>query len=204
MVTLHVDGKKENQDLFGAEQFAAMKDGACFLNLSRGFVVDHNALAACLKSGKIAGAAIDVFPKEPESGSEFVSALRGLPNVILTPHVGGSTEEAQQNIGQFVTAKLLDYLKTGDSMLSVNLPQCHLQYEEGSYRLMHVHHNVPGILRAINDILADRDINIERQMLSTRGNLGYAIYDINRPCDEALLRDLRAVRETIRVRAAGC
>ncbi len=184
VVTLHVDGKKENQDLFGAEQFAAMKDGACFLNLSRGFVVDHKALAACLKSGKIAGAAIDVFPKEPESGSEFVSALRGLPNVILTPHVGGSTEEAQQNIGQFVTAKLLDYLKTGDSMLSVNLPQCHLQYEEGSYRLMHVHHNLPGILRAINDILADRDINIERQMLSTRGNLGYAIYDINRPCDE--------------------
>ncbi len=204
VVTLHVDGKKENQDLFGAEQFAAMKNGACFLNLSRGFVVDHDALAACLKSGKISGAAIDVFPKEPESGGEFVSALRGLPNVILTPHVGGSTEEAQQNIGQFVTAKLLDYVKTGDSMLSVNLPQCQLPYEEGSYRLMHVHHNVPGILRAINDILADRDINIERQMLSTRGNLGYAIYDINRPCDEGLLRDLRAVRETIRVRAAGC
>ena len=111
VVTLHVDGKKENQDLFGKDEFSAMKDGACFLNLSRGFVVDHEALAACLKSGKIAGAAIDVFPQEPESGAEFVSALRDLPNVILTPHVGGSTEEAQQNIGSFVSAKLLDYVQ---------------------------------------------------------------------------------------------
>ncbi len=204
VVTLHVDGKKENQDLFGKDEFAAMKQGACFLNLSRGFVVDHDALAACLKSGKIAGAAIDVFPHEPESGAEFVSALRGLPNVILTPHVGGSTEEAQQNIGSFVSAKLMDYVKTGDSTLSVNFPQAHLEYEEGSYRLMHIHHNVPGILRAINDILADREINIERQALNTRGTLGYAIYDINRPCDAELMRLLRAVPQTITVRAEGC
>lgn len=204
VVTLHVDGKKENQDLFGGEEFAAMKDGSCFLNLSRGFVVDHDALAAAMKSGKIAGAAVDVFPSEPESGAPFVSVLRGLPNVILTPHVGGSTEEAQHNIGSFVSAKLLDYVKTGDSMLSVNLPQCHLEYEEGSYRLMHLHRNVPGILRAINDILADRGINIERQALNTRGPLGYAIYDINRPCDEELMRELRAVANTIGVRAAGC
>jgi D-3-phosphoglycerate dehydrogenase / 2-oxoglutarate reductase len=204
VVTLHVDGKKENQDLFGEAEFRAMKDEACFLNLSRGFVVDHDALAYCLKSGKLAGAAIDVFPKEPESGGEFVSTLRGLPNVILTPHVGGSTEEAQQNIGSFVTAKLLDYVKSGDSLLSVNLPQCHLEYDPGSYRLMHIHQNVPGILRAINDILGDRGINIERQVLSTRGTLGYAIYDINRPCDEALMRELRAVPHTIGVRAKGC
>jgi len=204
VVTLHVDGKKENQDLFGAEQFGAMKNGACFLNLSRGFVVDHEALAECLKSGKIAGAAVDVFPHEPESGSEFVSPLRGMPNVILTPHVGGSTEEAQQNIGSFVSAKLLDYAKTGDSTLSVNLPSCHLEYEEGSYRLMHIHHNVPGILRAINDILGDRGINIERQSLNTRGTLGYSIYDINRPCDKELMELLRAVPHTIAVRAEGC
>lgn len=204
VVTLHVDGKPGNQNLFGKEEFAAMKEGACFLNLSRGFVVDHEALAACLKSGKVAGAAVDVFPVEPESGGEFVSPLRALPNVILTPHVGGSTEEAQQNIGSFVSAKLLDYVKTGDSTLSVNFPQCHLEYEEGSYRLMHIHHNVPGILRAINDILADQEINIERQVLSTRGNLGYAIYDINRACDEELMRQLRAVPHTIGVRAAGC
>ena len=204
VVTLHVDGKPQNQNLFGGEEFLAMKDGACFLNLSRGFVVDHEALAKYLKSGKVAGAAIDVFPKEPETGAGFTSVLQGLANVILTPHIGGSTEEAQQNIGQFVSAKLLDYVKTGDSMLSVNLPQCHLEYEEGSYRLMHIHHNVPGILRAINDILGDLGINIERQVLSTRGTLGYAIYDINRQCDEELTRLLRAVPHTIAVRTAGC
>jgi len=204
VVTLHVDGKPQNQNLFGKDEFAAMKEGACFLNLSRGFVVDHEALAACLKSGKISGAAIDVFPKEPESGAGFKSVLQSLPNVILTPHVGGSTEEAQQNIGQFVSAKLLDYVRTGDSTLSVNLPHCHLEYEEGSYRLMHIHHNVPGILRAINDILADRGINIERQVLDTRGTLGYAIYDINRPCDNELIAQLKAVPQTIAVRAAGC
>ncbi len=204
VVTLHVDGKKENQDLFGKEEFAAMKHGACFLNLSRGFVVDHEALAACLKSGKIAGAAVDVFPHEPESGSEFVSPLRELPNVILTPHIGGSTEEAQHNIGSFVSAKLMDYVNTGDSTLSVNFPQAHLEYESGSHRLMHIHHNVPGILRAINDILADLGINIERQALNTRGSLGYAIYDINRPCDAELMGLLRAVPHTISVRAKGC
>ena len=204
VVTLHVDGKPQNQNLFGEEEFGAMKDGACFLNLSRGFVVDHEALAKYLKSGKVAGAAIDVFPKEPETGAGFTSVLQGLANVILTPHIGGSTEEAQQNIGTFVSAKLLDYVKTGDSMLSVNLPQCHLEYEEGSYRLMHIHHNVPGILRAINDILGDLGINIERQVLSTRGTLGYAIYDINRACDEELMRLLRAVPHTIAVRTAGC
>ena len=204
VVTLHVDGKPQNKNLFGADEFAAMKEGACFLNLSRGFVVDHGALATCLKSGKVAGAAIDVFPSEPESGAGFKSALQGLPNVILTPHVGGSTEEAQQNIGSFVSAKLLDYVKTGDSTLSVNLPSCHLEYEEGSYRLMHVHDNVPGILRAINDILGDRGINIERQSLNTRGTLGYAIYDINRPCDAELMGLLRAVPHTISVRSKGC
>jgi D-3-phosphoglycerate dehydrogenase len=204
VVTLHVDGKKENQDLFGDEEFRAMKDGGCFLNLSRGFVVDHEALAANLKTGKLSGAALDVFPKEPESGAGFESALRGLPNVILTPHVGGSTEEAQQNIGSFVSAKLLDYVRTGDSLLSVNLPQCHLEYEEGSYRLMHIHQNVPGILRAINDILGDRGINIERQALNTRGSLGYAIYDINRACDQELMEQLKSVPHTIAVRAKGC
>src|SRR5215471_5012950 len=204
VISLHVDGKPQNRDLFGAEEFRAMKHGASFLNLSRGFVVDHDDLADCLKSGKIAGAAIDVFPKEPESGAGFNSALQSLPNVILTPHVGGSTEEAQQNIGQFVSAKLLDYVKTGDSTLSVNLPQCHLEYEEGSYRLMHIHQNVPGILRAINDILGDRGINIERQSLNTRGTMGYAIYDINRPCDAELMGLLRSVPHTISVRAAGC
>ncbi len=203
VITLHVDGKPQNQNLFGEEQFQAMKDGACLINLSRGFVVDHEALARHLKSGKLAGAAVDVFPQEPETGGPFTSPLQGLPNVILTPHVGGSTEEAQQNIGQFVSAKMIDYFRSGNSLMSVNLPHCHLDYEPGSHRLMHIHHNMPGILRAINDILADRGINIERQVLDTRGNLGYAIYDINQACDEDLLAKLRAVPHTVRVRVPG-
>ncbi|MFY9561579.1 MAG: phosphoglycerate dehydrogenase [Terriglobales bacterium] len=203
VITLHVDGKQQNKDLFGEDEFRRMKDGACLINLSRGFVVDHEALAKHLRSGKLAGAAVDVFPQEPESGGAFASPLQGLGNVILTPHIAGSTEEAQQNIGQFVSARMLEYLRSGNSLLSVNLPHCHLEYEPGSHRLMHIHHNVPGILRAINDILADRGINIERQVLDTRGTLGYAIYDINRPCDAELMRQLRAVPHTIRVRVAG-
>jgi len=203
VITLHVDGKQQNTDLFGEDEFQAMKDGACLINLSRGFVVDHESLARHLKSGKLAGAAVDVFPKEPETGGAFSSPLRGLPNVILTPHIGGSTEEAQQNIGTFVSAKMIDYYRSGNSLMSVNLPQCHLDYETGSHRLTHIHHNVPGILRAINDILADRGINIERQVLDTRGNLGYAIYDINQACDADLLAKLRSVPHTIRVRVPG-
>ncbi|MBZ5656082.1 MAG: phosphoglycerate dehydrogenase [Acidobacteriia bacterium] len=203
VITLHVDGKPQNQDLFADDEFGAMKEGACLINLSRGFVVDHEALARHLKIGRLGGAAVDVFPQEPESGGGFSSALQGLPNVILTPHIGGSTEEAQQNIGQFVSARMIDYFKSGNSLLSVNLPHCHLDYEPGSHRLMHIHHNVPGILRAINDILADRGINIERQVLDTRGSLGYAIYDINQACDEELLGKLRSVPHTIRVRVPG-
>ena len=203
VITLHVDGKPQNRNLFSEDEFQRMKEGACLVNLSRGFVVDHEALAKHLKSGKVAGAAVDVFPQEPESGGAFSSPLQGLPNVILTPHIGGSTEEAQQNIGQFVSARMVDYVASGNSLLSVNLPHCHLDYEPGSHRLMHIHHNVPGILRAINDILADQGINIERQVLDTQGNLGYAIYDINRACDAELMRQLRAVPHTIRVRVAG-
>ncbi len=203
VVTLHVDGKPQNKDLFGEDELRLMKPGACLINLSRGFVVDHEALAKHLGSGRLAGAAIDVFPHEPESGGAFSSPLQGLANVILTPHVGGNTEEAQQNIGQFVSARMVDYFRSGNSLLSVNLPHCHLDYERGSHRLMHIHDNVPGILRAINDILADQGINIERQVLDTRGSLGYAIYDINRACDEGLLGKLRAVPHTIRVRVAG-
>jgi D-3-phosphoglycerate dehydrogenase / 2-oxoglutarate reductase len=203
VITLHVDGRPQNKNLFAEDEFQRMKQGACLINLSRGFVVDHEALAKHLRSRKLAGAAIDVFPQEPESGGPFSSQLQGLPNVILTPHIAGSTEEAQQNIGQFVSARMIDYFQSGNSLLSVNLPHCHLDYEPGSHRLMHIHHNVPGILRAINDILADRGINIERQVLDTRGTLGYAIYDINQACDAELMAKLRKVPHTIRVRTAG-
>jgi D-3-phosphoglycerate dehydrogenase len=201
IVTLHVDGKPRNRNLFGEAEFHLMRPGAHFLNLSRGFVVDHEALAENLNSGKIAGAAVDVFPNEPESGGVFQSPLQGLPTVILTPHIGGSTEEAQQNIGQFVSSRLVEYLQTGNTMLSVNLPHCQLEHYPDSYRLTHIHKNMPGMLFAINEALATRGINIERQVLDTRGDLGYAIYDINRPCDPTLVEELSRVHHTIRVRA---
>jgi D-3-phosphoglycerate dehydrogenase len=201
VVTLHVDGKPRNRNMFGNEEFRIMKPGACFLNLSRGIVVDHAALAAHLKSGHVGGAAIDVFPQEPESGGDFSTELRDLPNVILTPHIGGSTEEAQQNIGHFVSARLVDYLRTGNTTLSVNFPHCHLEHSPESFRLTHIHKNVPGMLFAVNQLLARRGINIERQVLDTRGDLGYAIYDINRPWEQDLVKELGAVPRTLRVRA---
>jgi len=201
IVTLHVDGKPRNRNLFGKEEFDLMKPGACFLNLSRGFVVDHEALAANLRSGRIAGAAVDVFPNEPTARGPFISPLQNLPNVILTPHIGGSTEEAQQNIGEFVSSRLVNYLRTGNTMMSVNLPHCQLEHEPKSYRLTHIHQNMPGMLFAVNEVLARRGINIERQVLETRSDLGYAIYDINRSCDADLLRELESIPHTIRVRS---
>ncbi|MGZ4787661.1 MAG: phosphoglycerate dehydrogenase [Terriglobales bacterium] len=200
VITLHVDGRAPNRDFFGREEFAAMKKGACFLNLSRGFVVDHAALAEALKSGKLQGAAVDVFPQEPENNQQFQSPLQGLPNVMLTPHIGGSTEEAQQNIGSFVSSRLIEYLRTGNTMLSVNFPHCQLEFAPGAHRLMHLHQNVPGMLLHINEILAKRGINIERQVLDTRGQVGYAIYDINRGFDTELVEELQRIPHTIRVR----
>jgi D-3-phosphoglycerate dehydrogenase / 2-oxoglutarate reductase len=200
VVSLHIDGKPRNRNLFGEDEFRLMKPGAHFVNLSRGFVVDHETLAHNLSSGHLAGAAVDVFPNEPETGGPFLSPLRGLPNVILTPHIGGSTEEAQQNIGQFVSSRLIEFLQTGNTMLSANLPHCHLEHSPESYRLTHIHKNMPGMLLAINEVLAARKINIERQVLDTRGDLGYAIYDINQSCDSTLLAELSQVPHTIRVR----
>jgi D-3-phosphoglycerate dehydrogenase len=200
VVTLHIDGRAPNRNFFGHDQFAAMKKGACFLNLSRGFVVDHEALAEALKSGKLQGASVDVFPQEPDNGQPFTSPLQGLPNVMLTPHIGGSTEEAQQNIGSFVSSRLIDYLRTGSTMLSVNFPHCQLEFAPGGHRLMHLHRNVPGMLLSINSILAKRGINIERQVLDTHGQIGYAICDINRGFDAELVDELQAIPHTIRVR----
>src|SRR3954463_1855484 len=144
VVTLHVDGRPSNADLFGEDQFARMRPGSLFLNLSRGFVVDHDALRRHIESGHLSGAAIDVFPNEPKArGDEFVSELRGLRNVIMTPHIGGSTEEAQQDIGQFVAGKLHDFVSTGNTALSVNLPALSLASQSGVHRLTHLHRNTP-------------------------------------------------------------
>ncbi|MDT4978112.1 MAG: D-3-phosphoglycerate dehydrogenase / 2-oxoglutarate reductase, partial [Pseudonocardiales bacterium] len=151
IVTLHVDGRASNDLLFGEAQFAAMRQGSLFLNLSRGFVVDYAALRAHIESGHIAGAAVDVFPVEPKGrGDEFVSELRGLPNVILTPHIGGSTEEAQEDIGRFVAGKFRDFVLDGATAMSVNLPGLALPQVPGTSRLVIIHHNVPGVMATIN------------------------------------------------------
>jgi len=200
VVSLHVDGKPQNRNLFGEEEFRMMKKGAFFLNLSRGFVVNHEALAESLKSGKLSGAAIDVFPEEPASGELFSNSLQNLPNMILTPHVGGSTEEAQQSIGQFVSAQMQRYLQSGNTRLSVNLPHCQLESTPETHRLAHIHRNIPGMLLAINRVFADRGINVERQVYETKGQVGYAILDINHEWDDGLISALEKIPDTIRFR----
>jgi D-3-phosphoglycerate dehydrogenase len=203
-VTLHVDGRAGNAGLFGAEEFAKMRPRSLFLNLCRGIVVDHEALREHLLSGHIAGAALDVFAEEPKTaGDPFVSSLQGLPNVILTPHVGGSTEEAQEDIGRYVAGKLADFAQAGTTAMSVNLP--HVQASDGPERcrVLHVHHNVPGVLATVNGVLADFGVNIESQTLSTRGDLGYVVTDIGGHFSEALVDKLRGLPETVRLRVIG-
>jgi D-3-phosphoglycerate dehydrogenase / 2-oxoglutarate reductase len=200
-VTLHVDGRPGNSGLFGAAEFAAMQPGSLFLNLSRGFVVDHGALRAHIESGHLAGAAVDVFPQEPRGrGDEFTSQLRGLPNVILTPHVGGSTEEAQQDIAEFVAGKLRDFLASGATSLSVNLPGVALPRSPGTHRLVHLHRNVPGVLATINQLLAEYSANIEGQLLGTRDDLGYVLTDIGTEYTDGMLARLSELDVTIRLR----
>jgi D-3-phosphoglycerate dehydrogenase len=201
VVTLHVDGRPANSNFFGETEFALMRPGSLFLNLSRGFVVDQDALRAHLESGHLAGAAIDVFPEEPKGrGDEFLSPLRGMPNVILTPHIGGSTEEAQEDIGRFVSAKLRDYLLHGATSLSVNLPPMTMPERSGVVRLIHVHRNTPGVLAAINSVFAKEHVNIDGQTLGTRGEVGYVITDIAAVPGPAVVKALEDLPETIRLR----
>ncbi|MEU8614116.1 phosphoglycerate dehydrogenase [Actinoplanes sp. NPDC048791] len=201
VVTLHVDGRPGNAGFFGAEQFGRMRPGAIFLNLSRGIVVDHVALRDALTSGHLAGAAVDVFPKEPKGrGDEFVSELRGLPNVILTPHIGGSTEEAQSDIGDFVANKLVHFVQEGNTTLSVNLPSVALPASTDMSRIIHVHLNMPGVLAQVNSILAEHHVNVEGQLLSTRGEYGYLITDISGSYSADVLDRLRGMSQTVRLR----
>ena len=201
VVTLHVDGRPGNSGFFGPREFARMKPGALFLNLSRGFVVDHGALATQIKSGHLGGAAVDVFPEEPAArGEEFVSELRGLENVILTPHVGGSTEEAQQDIGHFVAGKLRDYLNAGITTLSVNLPPVALPSAERSQRLLYLHRNTPGVLATVDGLLAEHHINIVAQLLATSGEYGYVVTDLADPLGAAASEQLQALPVTVKLR----
>ncbi|QRR03473.1 phosphoglycerate dehydrogenase [Dyadobacter sandarakinus] len=201
VVSLHVDGRKENTNMIGKREFDLMKNGVIFLNLSRGHVVDIQALADAVKSGKVAGAGVDVFPKEPKTNDEmFESELRGLPNVILTPHIGGSTEEAQENIGHFVPAKLLEFMNNGSSYGSVNFPEVQLPKLKDSHRLLHIHANVPGVLAKLNHIFGKNNINITGQYLKTNEHIGYVIVDIAKGYTEEFIQEVRELEGTIRFR----
>jgi len=201
VISMHVDGRKENTNLIGKREFDLMKDGVIFMNLSRGHVVDIEALADAVKSGKVAGASVDVFPKEPKTNDEsFESALRGLPNVILSPHIGGSTEEAQENIGHFVPSKLLEFMNNGSSYGSVNFPEVQLPKLKDSHRLLHIHANVPGVLAKLNNIFAKNNINITGQYLKTNEKIGYVIVDIAKGYTEEFIQEVKEVEGTIRFR----
>jgi len=201
VISMHVDGRKENTNLIGKREFALMKKGVIFLNLSRGHVVDIEALAEAVKSGKVAGAGVDVFPKEPKTNDEvFETELRGLPNVILTPHIGGSTEEAQENIGHFVPSKLLEFMNNGSSYGSVNFPEVQLPKLKDSHRLLHIHANVPGILAKLNHIFGKNNINITGQYLKTNEHIGYVIVDIAKGYTEEFIQEVKDIEGTIRFR----
>lgn len=201
VISLHVDGRESNTHLIGEREFSQMRKGVIFLNLSRGHVVDIEALRKYVMNGTIAGCAVDVFPYEPVSNDEvFQSPLRGLPNTILSPHIGGSTLEAQENIGQFVPGKMMDYINSGSTSNSVNFPNLTLPTLENAHRLIHIHDNVPGILARINQVLADNGVNIVGQYLKTNEHIGYVITDVNKLYDKEIVTTLRAIEHTIKFR----
>ena len=201
VVTLHMDGRKENAHLIGEEEFKVMKNGVIFINTARGHIVDVNALVKNIKSGKIIGAGLDVFPKEPKSNAEpFTSILQGMPNVILTPHIGGRSEEAQAHMGQFVPERVISFINTGNSTLSLNFPNLQLPELKDAHRLIHVHQNVPGVMAKINSLLANHKINIEGQYLKTNEDIGYVITDVNKTYDKDVIEKLKMMKETIKLR----
>lgn len=200
-VTLHVPETERTANMISARQLAQMKKGSLLINASRGSVVDYNSLAEALKDGRIAGAAADVFPKEPASNSEkFVSVLQEFDNVILTPHIGGSTSEAQENIGSEVTEKLIRYSDNGSTIGTVNFPQISLQPNQTKQRFLHIHKNVPGILNEINSVFTEKGINIASQFLQTDADIGYVIIDIESELGKVILQELKKIPHTIKAR----
>ena len=200
VVTLHIDDNTANKNFFGEKEFSQMKDGAYLVNLSRGFVVDIDALVAALKSGKVAGTAVDVYPEEPAKNGNFYTKLIGLPNVILTPHVGGSTEEAQKDIADFVPNKMMGYINSGNTVDAVNFPNIRLPRQTNAHRFLHIHHNVPGVMAKINKVLAKYDMNITGQYLSTDPKVGYVITDLDKEYNQNVIKKLREVEGTIKFR----
>eukprot|EP00474_Spongospora_subterranea_P001249 CRZ01707.1 hypothetical protein [Spongospora subterranea] len=201
-VSLHVPLTQSTINLIGEREISQMKQGASFLlNFARGKCVDHDALAAALKSKTLLGAAIDVFPSEPAAGGDFVSVLQNCPNTILTSHIGGSTEEAQENIGTEVAEKLIDYVESGSSVTAVNFPHIALPCEYSKTRILNVHHNVPGVLREINNVLSD--YNISAQVLGTHGKIGYMICQIDSEIAQEVYSKIAALPNSIRTRIIG-
>ena len=201
IISLHVPETAQTKNLITKANLALCKKSALLINYARGEVVDLDALAEALKEGRLGGAAIDVFPVEPEkNGQQFGTPLQGLPNVILTPHIGGSTEEAQQNIGDDVSVKLFNYLESGITNGSHTVPAISLPLVQGAHRILHIHNNVPGVLSAINKTLADNQINIVGQYLKTNDEIGYVVLDVNKELSSQAVDLLREVKETIKVR----
>lgn len=201
IVSLHVPDTAVTRDMMDASRLAAMKQGAVLINAARGKVIDIDALCVALAEKRLAGAAVDVFPSEPGTNNEeFLSPLREFDNVILTPHVGGSTEEAQENIGGEVAEKLIRYSDNGTTIGSVNFPQVSLPSHEGSHRLLHIHRNVPGIMSAINQVFSASNINITGQYLQTNEQIGYVVIDVSAGYSDLALQQLKAIDGTIRCR----
>lgn len=201
IVTLHVPSDASTRNMINADAIRSMRKGAILINHSRGDVVELDAVRKAVKSGKLAGAAIDVFPEEPEkNGDEFSCTLQGLPNVILTPHIGGSTEEAQGAIGLDVTAKLVKYLELGNSEGSHTVPPVSLPPQAGTHRILHIHRNIPGVLGDINSRLSRRGINIAGQYLNTNPEIGYVILDVESKISKEAFEILKGIKGTIRVR----
>ena len=201
LVTLHVPENASTKNMINKNTLKQFKKGAILINYARGEVVDLEALQGAMKEGHISGAAIDVYPVEPEkNGDSFFSPLQHMPNVILTPHIGGSTEEAQQNIGEDVSNKLFQYLEMGASLGSHTVPPISLPPQEGTHRILHIHRNVPGVLSAINTELSKHNINILAQYLKTNDDIGYVVLDVDRQISSHAFQLLRNVKETIKTR----
>ena len=201
VVSLHVPADVSTRNLLDEKMFEVMKKGSILINYSRGDVVDLNALKKYMDAGHISGAAIDVFPEEPEkNGADFTSIMQGLPNTILTPHIGGSTEEAQLNIGLDVTSKLLNYLEKGVSIGSYSVPPLHLPTQAKTQRILHIHKNVPGVLGEINSALSSNQVNILGQYLKTNDEIGYVVLDLDQEISPEAFKRLKAVKGTIKAR----
>ena len=201
VVTLHVPELPSTRNMMAAPQFAQMKKGAVFINAARGTCVEIDALAAALQSEHIGGAAIDVFPKEPKANDEeFISPLRSFDNVILTPHIGGSTLEAQANIGLEVADKFVRYSDSGATLSAVNFPEVSVPMRPGKHRLLHIHKNVPGVLSSINRVFAENHVNIAAQSLMTNDEIGYLVIDVDAACSPVALEKIQLIEGTIRTR----